>query len=981
VGRAGELGSLERVLDELDEGCPGAIEVAGEPGIGKTRLLRELAARAGARGHLVLSGAASEFENDLPFSVFVDALDEYVAGLAPGRLAVLDGAVQAELAHVFPSLSALAAGREVSPRHERYHSHRAVRELLKRLAAPAPLVLVLDDVQWADSASVELLGALLRRPPAAPVLMAVALRPCQTPERLSAALERAHRAAALTRIELGALTSVEVREFLGETVDAAGAIALYEESGGNPFYLEQLARSLGRAGTVTPVSGVSLAGAGVPPGVAGALGEELALLSEDTRRVLEGAAVAGDPFEPELAAAAAATSEASAMHAVDKLLRLDLIYPTDVPRRFGFRHPLVRRAVYEATPGGWRLGAHERCASALAARGAAAAARAHHVERSAREGDLGAVAILRQAGEQAARLAPASAARWFGAALRLLPETAASEERVTLLLARAGALTATGQFADSHEALLEGLALVPEESIALRTTLTTACVGVEHRLGHYEQAHGRLVSELGGLPEPVSAEAVDLLIELALNEFYRSRYHSMQEWARRAVRAADVLADPPLTAAARAMPALACAMTGSGGPAHSCRVGVASLVDSLPDRELSRRLDAAAWLAAAELYLDCYAEADTHAARALALARATGQGELFLVLYQILGKAWYVRGKLDQATELLDGAIEAARLLGQTQALAGSLFNRSVVAVATGDLDTAVATAQESVDLARGLDEGFVRAWAAVRLAGVLLETGQPGSAAELLLSCAGGEEQALIPGSWRAYCLELLTRCRLALDHHAEAERAAACAQATAAAVRLPLAAAWADRAAAAVALHAGNPAHAAGRALAAAAAADQAGAPIEAALSRIAAGRALVPAGQAERAVAELQRAAAQLDACGALRYRNEAERELGKLGHRIHRRTRPGKPGAAGIESLTERELQVARLVADRKTNPQIAAELVLSQKTVETHLRNIFHKIDVSSRVGLARAIECADRTTVRPSGSDHGSPGGLAARST
>jgi DNA-binding CsgD family transcriptional regulator len=368
----------------------------------------------------------------------------------------------------------------------------------------------------------------------------------------------------------------------------------------------------------------------------------------------------------------------------------------------------------------------------------------------------------------------------------------------------------------------------------------------------------------------------------------------------------------------------------------------ASLVDSLCDSELSRRLDAAAWLAAAELYLDRYAEADAHATRALALARATGQEELFLVLYQILGRAWYVRGKLDQATELLDGAIEAARLLGQTQALAGNLFNRSVVAVATGDLDTALATAQESAGLARDLDEGFVPAWAAVRLAGVLLETGQPGSAARLLLSCAGGEEQALIPGSWRAYCLELLTRCWLALDRHAEAEHAAACAQATAAAVQLPLAAAWADRAAA-----------------------DMAGAPIEAALSRIAAGRALARAGQAEHAVTELQRAAAQLDACGARHYRDEAERELGKLGHRTHRRTRPGKPGAAGIESLTERELQAARLVADRKTNPQIAAELFLSQKTVETHLRNIFHKVDVTSRVGLARAIERADRTTATP----------------
>src|SRR3954464_8651502 len=90
VGRAGELSSLDRVLVELDQGRSGATLLVGEPGIGKTRLLAELAARADARGHLVLSGSASELERDLPFSVFVDALDEYVRGLGPNRLAVLD---------------------------------------------------------------------------------------------------------------------------------------------------------------------------------------------------------------------------------------------------------------------------------------------------------------------------------------------------------------------------------------------------------------------------------------------------------------------------------------------------------------------------------------------------------------------------------------------------------------------------------------------------------------------------------------------------------------------------------------------------------------------------------------------------------------------------------------------------------------------------------------------------------------------------
>jgi DNA-binding NarL/FixJ family response regulator len=109
----------------------------------------------------------------------------------------------------------------------------------------------------------------------------------------------------------------------------------------------------------------------------------------------------------------------------------------------------------------------------------------------------------------------------------------------------------------------------------------------------------------------------------------------------------------------------------------------------------------------------------------------------------------------------------------------------------------------------------------------------------------------------------------------------------------------------------------------------------------------------------VAELQRAAAAFDACGALRYRDDAERELGKLGHRPHRRTHAGNTDGTRIETLTERELQVARLVVDRKTNPEIAAELFLSRKTVETHLRNIFRKMNVASRVELARAVEHAD----------------------
>jgi ATP/maltotriose-dependent transcriptional regulator MalT len=961
VGRADELGSLDQALSELDRGRSGAIELAGEPGIGKTRLLRELAHRAEGRGHLVLSGSAAELEQDLPFSVVVDALDDYVQGLEPTRLGALDDDVRTELAHIFPSLSTLARGRAAALLHERYRSHRAIRKLLEQLATTKPVVLVLDDFHWADAASAELLGALLRRPPAAAVLVALAVRPLQVHERFAAALERAQRAGTLTRIELGPLTQAEARDFLGEAVDWTRAAVFYEESGGNPFYLGQLARSLEHTRTDVPGVAEMSAAIGIPRAVAAALAEELALLSDETRLVLEGAAVAGDPFEPELAAAAAGTSESAAMEAVDQLLQCDLVRTSDVPRRFRFRHPLVRRAIYEATPGGWRLGAHEHCAEALAARGTIAAARAHHVERSAREGDLAAVAVLREAGETATRLAPASAAGWFAGALRLLPQNAPAQERVELLLARAEALTATAHFAESQSALLEGISIVPADSVALNARLIRACAGVEHLLGQQEQAHHRLAHALQALPESASPEAVALMIELAVNGFYATNYQSMLDWAQPAVSAAKRVDDPPLIAAALAMLALADAMTGAAERVEAARSEAAALVDSLSDDELAQRLDAAAWLAGAELYLDRYAEADAHASRALTLGRATGQGELFLVLYQILGRAWYVRGKLAEATELLDGAIEAARLLGNTHALAWNLFNRSVVALAVGDLDVALATAQESEDLSRKLDEGFVAAWAAVRLAAVLLETGEAERAVELLLGSAGGDELTLIPGGWRSYCLELLTRCWLALDRHVEAQRASACTAARAEAVRLPLSAAWADRAAAAVALHAGDRTRAAELALASAAMADEAGAPIEAGLSRMLAGRVLAQAGQRDRALAEFQGAAAQLHSCGALRYRDEAERELGMLGHRIHRRTRPGTADGTGIETLTERELQVARLVVDRKTNPEIAAELFLSQKTVETHMRNIFRKLDVASRVELARAVERASRS--------------------
>ena len=957
VGRAEELGALDRIVDGLKRTGATATLLVGEPGIGKTRLLAELAAHADARGCTVLTGRASELEADLPFWIFVDALDEYVAGLDPRRLASLEDDVRAELALVFPSLADFAQASRPALVDERYRAHRAVRELIERLAT-RPLVLLLDDVHWADAASIELLAALLRGPPAAPVLLALAARPRQLPDRLAGALERARRGGGLTRLELGALRREEAGELVGDPADAAFADALYAESGGNPFYLEQLARAAPRRGAVAArAPSATLAGVAVPPAVAASVTEELGLLSAGTRRLLEGAAVVGDPFEPELAAAAAAVEPAAAADSIDELLVVGLIGPTDVPRRFRFRHPLIRRAVYEAAPGGWILGAHERCAQELALRGASPAARAHHVEHAARHGDAGAIGLLRDAGAAAASRAPGSAAHWFGAALRLLPENAPAEERIGLLTARAGAFAATGQLAAARTDLLDATGLLPEQAPAARTGLTAACAGIEHLLGKHEQARKRLTGALAQLPGRAAPEAVALKMELAIGSLFAADYATTREWADRALADARPLGDRPLTATATALLALAAACTGEISEAEAQRARAAALVEAMPDAELAQRLAAAGYLANAELYLDRYADAAAHAGRGLEVARATGQ--IVPTLMPALVTALFMCGRLTEGARLLEGALESARISGIPQAVAWTLVIQSQAAMAAGDTKTARACAGESLEISRAIDERFASAWAGLALAGASLPAGDAAQAADVLVETIG-EDGAALPANWRVLGLQLLARARLALGRRSEARRALELAEATAGSLGLPVAAAWAHRAAADAALDAGNAAAAAERALASAAAADTAGATVEAALSRMLAGQALAAAGERDRAIAELERAAATLDACGAPRLRDAAERELRKLGRPVHRRTRKGTAGAAGLDALTERERQVAALVVDRRTNPEIAGELFLSLKTVESHLRNIFRKLGVSSRVELARVVERAGR---------------------
>ena len=944
---------LGQLLEETCAHNPRFVFVTGEPGIGKTCLLLELVRQAEQRGCLALRGSAAEFELELPFGVVVDAFDEYLESLDPREFKRLSAEDLGELSGVFPALSSLNPGSDQpTTAAERFRAHRAVRDLIESLAVRQPLVVVLDDLHWADGASLELTAYLLRHPPRGSVMVAATLRAGQPDRGLMAALERATKDADVVHpIELGPLTRADARTLIA-SVDGAQREGIYETSGGNPFYLLQLSLMSADSNDPSTTRGSD----GVPEAISAAIIGELDALSATTRSLAEAAAVAGDPFELDLAATTAGMEDWQALEALDELISSDLVRPDEVPRRFHFRHPLVRRAVYEWCPPGVRLAAHARCADALAARGAPAAARAHHIEHAAHHGDLGAVAVLREAGEATAHRAPVSAARWFGIALGLLPERAPQAERVQLLMALARAQAATGRFEDSRAALLEAIALTPSDDTALRLTLVGACAGIEQLLGHHDAARTRLTAALRGLSSASSADAVALMIQLAVGDFYRMEYEAMREWGERALAAARDLSDPPLTAASTAVLAVAAAFLGAVADAKSRSSEAAALVDTLADDELGLRLDALANLATAELYLHRYENAGEHAQRGLVIARATGQGDISPILVPVLSNVLHTTGRIAESADLLDEAVEAARLSGNAQALGWNLLSRAFTALAQGDLDTATAAARESVEVTRDLDDTLVSTYASVALASTLYESGEAARAIEILLTAAGGEELPRIASGWKANYFELLTRCWLTVGQPLAAERAARRATAMAAELDLPVTNAMARRAAAAVALERGDAPTAAGHALASAAAADSVGARVEAARARTLAGRAFGCADEPARAVAELERAAHQLDVCGALRYRQEAERELRKLGRHVHRRTRSGDLDGAGVETLTQREIQVARLVLDRRTNPEIARELFLSVKTIETHLRTIFRKLDVSSRHEVARVME-------------------------
>jgi tetratricopeptide (TPR) repeat protein len=318
------------------------------------------------------------------------------------------------------------------------------------------------------------------------------------------------------------------------------------------------------------------------------------------------------------------------------------------------------------------------------------------------------------------------------------------DDRVALLLARAGGLAAIGQFADAHADLLECVEIAPQD---WRVRVTTACAWIEHLLGLHSEAHRHLSTALAELDDGRSAVAVELMIELSVDGFYGGDYDAMRSWGTRAVEAATELSEHALVAAALSVQAWGGAVAGDGDRAQTHCDEATELVDRLSDGEVARRLDMLAHLTGADVWLDRYSAASRHARRALEICRSTGQGEQFPLVVQMLGVSLWVQGKPLESEELFEGAVEAARLAGNVQSLAWTLFNHSLAAHAAGHLDVALATARASLELEDDMEPGPITGATAAVLASALLEAGHADEAVDLLLTKVGGDDLGFIPG------------------------------------------------------------------------------------------------------------------------------------------------------------------------------------------------------------------------------------------
>ncbi len=405
VGRDTELSALEDALLSSLRGDGGVVIVGGEAGMGKTRLVNALAGRARRLGCVVLAGGCSEAELALPYLPFLEAIGNYLAGADLASLRDRLGPAADELAQLFPQMGRPAStGGDATQAKLRLFESMLL--LFRDAASRRALLVILEDLQWADPATRELLDYATRRLRSTNVLVVATYRSDEMHRKhaLLPTVQGWRRSGQVDLIELKPLNATQVADMVGaifeeQTVSEEFSDFLRERSEGNPFVLEEMLRDALDRGdiyrTETGWDRKSLAEIRIPPTVRDAILQRLERLGHDDIAVLAAGSVMGRSFDLDAVAQVAQVDEAVALSALESSVAAQLIEPEDRSSgRYRFRHALTREAIYEDLVVPRRQQLHSRIADLLASRpDRVAVDLAHHLLMAGRNAEAVAMCI------------------------------------------------------------------------------------------------------------------------------------------------------------------------------------------------------------------------------------------------------------------------------------------------------------------------------------------------------------------------------------------------------------------------------------------------------------------------------------------------------------------------------------------------------------------------------------------------------------
>ena len=977
VGRAAELAALESALSAAAEGEPFVALVGGEAGVGKTRLVSELGRRATSRGALVATGGCVELTaGAAPYLAFTEALRDLAGAVGPRAWERLRAGAPAELAGLLPGAAAAAPARSGEAARARLLGQ--VHDLLAEAATATPLVLVLEDVHWADRSTLDLASYVARSLRDERLLVVATFRSDETARRppLRTWLAELARVDRVRRLELAPFTDAEVGELLaailGTAPDPATAASIARRSGGNAFLAEEL---LG-------------AGEAVPASLRDLLDARIAALEADAQVVLRAAAAAGARVDDELLAALVPFDPGPALRAAvaHHLLAAD---PRD--GRLAFRHELVREAAYAELLPGERRRLHAACAEVLAARpelgdgpAATAASVARHWDAAGEPAEALA-AGTRAAAAAEGVYALTEALVLYERALELwdrVPdaEAVAGMSRLDLLERTAQAAVLAGDASRAVTLLDQALTLADPAAEPVRTgalhSLRAWCGWPAGAAGPATYEHHAAALEL--IPaEPPSLERARAVTDLAFSTMLDGRQQEATEHAAEAIAIAR-------RAGAREVEGLALNVLGSGlGAVGRADEAIAALREAVA---IARELGSSEALGRA--YVNLSSTLDT-AGRLEAAVDAALEGEAACRRLGLTGywgaflagnaaESLITLGRLDEAEALLaraeavaevtrvhvsilraelalqrgdaeacEAALTEARVLGvegHTAEMAGSAARIAAeLALSQGRFEDARAAVRDGLE--RLVDDA--RVVAALVAAGVAAEAG----AAERARVTGHDAERARVTGHDAE---------RVQVTGH-DAERVQVTGyEAEVAAV--PALLARLDERGAPTARAFGLTARAeAARASdgvaawrAAAEAWEALPCPYRSGWARLREAEALLAAGAGRVAAAEpLRAAAAAARELGAAMLAREVE----LLAARARVRVEP-PAAAAPVEpvpgGLTPREVEVLAHLAAGRTNRQIAEALYISPRTAGVHVSRILAKLGATTRGEAAAA---------------------------